>query len=275
MAKSNLSVKEIHCRAILSPCGLPEFAYSVNPYTGCGHGCLYCYARFMGKYSHEGEEWGSFVDVKTNSSEIARKDLGKSRPGRIFLSSVTDPYQPLEGKYLLTKKILEAIKDYGYPVCIQTKSSLVQRDLRLIFSLDKCDLGMTICFADDRDRKLWEPHASTIEERFKTLKLFSDAGVKTFAFLGPMLPGISDRNLPELFSKFSETGIKEVMVDRLNIKSGNLEPILAIIKERYPELLGKYQELFVQGGSGPYYKSLRPGIEKAAKESGLRLDWCY
>jgi DNA repair photolyase len=270
-----LKVKEIQCKSMLSPCGLEEFSYSINPYTGCGHGCVYCYARFMGKYSHQGGPWGSFVDVKTNSPEIVRKDLSKNSPGRIFLSSVTDCYQPLEQKYQLTRKILGAIKDYSYPVSILTKSSLVQRDLKIISGIKNCDLGMTICFADDRDRRAFEPNASPIEERLGTLKRFSDAGVKTYVFFGPIMPGISDKNLPELFSKFSEAGVPEVIVDRLNIKCGNLPPIMAAIKEHYPELLGKYQELFQREGDSAYYRKLKQEIERIAKENGLQVDFCF
>ncbi|MCX6815216.1 MAG: radical SAM protein [Candidatus Aenigmarchaeota archaeon] len=273
---TSLKVKEVQCKSALSPCGLPEFAYSINPYTGCAHGCVYCYARFMCRYGgHAGEEWGSFVDVKTNSPQIARKDLTKNKPGRIFLSSVTDCYQPLENKYQLTQKILGAIKDYGYPVCIQTKSSLVQRDLKIISGVKSCDFGMTVCFEDDKTRQSMEPNASPIDDRLKTLKTFSEVGVKTFAFFGPVMPGISDKNLPELFSKFADSEVKEVIVDRLNIKCGNLQPILKAIKEHYPELLGKYQELFVGGGDRAYYSRLKPEIERIAKENGLAVDWCF
>jgi DNA repair photolyase len=268
-------IKEVRAKSLLSPCGLPEFEYSVNPYTGCAHGCKYCYARFMGKYSHPGEEWGSFVDVKVNSPEVLGKDLGKNKPGRIFFSSVTDCYQPLESRHLLSQRLLQAIKDYSYPVSILTKSSLVQRDLKLISGIKECDLGMTICFLDEKDRKGWEPGASPIQERLGTLKLFSEAGMKAYAFFGPILPGISDKNLPELFGKFAETGIPEVIVDRLNIKSGNLEPILRTVKEHYPEMIPKYHGLFQRGGDGGYYRKLKPEIDRIAKENKLSVDWCF
>ena len=268
-------VREVPCKSMLSPCGLPEFAYSVNPYTGCSHGCAYCYARFMGKYSHPKETWGSFVDVKTNSPEALTKDLGKNKPGRIFFSSVTDCYQPLEGKYMLAPKILQAIKDYSYPVSILTKSSLVQRDIKLIAGIKSCDLGMTICFMDDKDRRNFEPRASPIQERLDTLRKFSYAGVKTYAFFGPILPGISDRNLPKLFRKFAGTGVPEVIVDRLNIKCGNLEPILNVVKQHYPELLEKYQEMFSRGKDKEYYGKLKPEVDRIAKENGLAVDWCF
>jgi len=269
-----LKVKELSAKTILSPCGLPEFEYSVNPYTGCSNGCKYCYARFMGKYSHQGEPWGSFVDVKTNSPEVLRKDLSKNKPGRIFLSSVTDCYQPLEAKYQLTRKVLEAIKDFQYPVSILTKSSLAQRDLKIISGVKNCNFGMTICFLDERDRRVLEPGASPIKERLETLKLFSEIGIKTYAMLGPIMPGFSDRDIPLLFRQLSEAGVRDLIVDRLNIKCGNLQPILKTVKEYYPELVPLYQNLFQRGEDKAYYQNLKKEIEKAAKEN-ISIDFCF
>jgi DNA repair photolyase len=270
-----MKAKEVQAKTLLSECGLPEFAYSVNPYTGCGHGCAYCYARFMGKYSHPGEPWGSFVDVKVNSQEVLRKDLAKNTPGRIFLSSVTDCYQPLESKYLLTQKILQAVKDFSYPVSILTKSSLAQRDLKLIASITKCDFGMTINFLDEKARKALEPGASPIQERLDTLRLFSQAGVSTYAMLGPMMPGISDKDIPVFFSKLSEAGVRDLIVDKLNIKAGNLPPIMEAIKAHYPELLPLYQNLFQRGGDRDYFLGLKNEINRIAGENGIVVDWCY
>ena len=270
-----LQVKEILCKSILSRCGLEEFSYSINPYTGCAHGCIYCYARFMARYGgHLGEPWGSFVDVKINSPQILRKDLSRNSPGRIFLSSVTDPYQPLESKYLLTQKILGAIKDYSYPVSIFTKSSLAQRDLKIISGIRDAEFWASISLLE-KDRRILEPNSSPIDERLDTLRLFSEAGIPAYAFLGPVLPEITTRNLPELFAKFREAGVSGVTVDRLNIKCGNLQPILQTIRENYPELLGKYQELFVGGGDRGYYQKLKPDIERVAKENNLLVDWCF
>jgi DNA repair photolyase len=271
----NLKVKEMHSKTLLSPCGLPEFEYSVNPYTGCSHGCRYCYARFMGKYSHQGEPWGSFVDVKVNSPEILRKDLAKNKPGRIFLSSVTDCYQPLEGKHMLTQKVLGAIKDHGYPLSILTKSSLAQRDLKLISGIPKCEFGMTICFLDEKARKFLEPGASPIQERLDTLRKFSESGISTYAMLGPIMPGISDKDIPEMFRKLSESGVHDLIVDRLNIKAGNLPPIKEAIKAHYPDLLALYENLFQKGGDRAYFLRLKPQIDRIAKENGIVVDWCY
>jgi len=270
-----LKVKEILCKTVLSECGLEEFSYSINPYTGCAHGCIYCYARFMCRYGgHLGEPWGSFVDVKTNSPQIARKDLSKNSPGRIFLSSVTDPYQPLESRYLLTQKILQAIKDFNYPVSLFTKSSLAQRDLKLISQIKDAEFWASVSLLEN-DRRILETHSSPIHERLDTLRKFSEAGIPAYAFLGPVLPEITTRNLPELFAKFAEAGVSGVTVDRLNIKCGNLQPILKAIKEHYPELLGKYQELFVRGGDRTYYQNLKPQIEKASKENKIPVEFCF
>ena len=270
-----IKVKEIQCKSILSSCGLEEFSYSINPYTGCAHGCIYCYARFMCRYGgHLGEPWGSFVDVKINSPQVSRKDLSKNQKGRIFLSSVTDPYQPLESRYLLTQKILQAIKDFNYPVSLFTKSSLAQRDLKIISQIKDAEFWASISLLE-KDRRILEPNASPIEERLKTLKLFSEAGVPAYAFLGPILPEITTRNLLELFAKFREAGVKGMTVDRLNIKCGNLQPILKAIKEHYPGLLPRYQELFIRGGDSQYYRNLKPQIEKAAKENKIPVEFCF
>ncbi|MEM5812300.1 MAG: radical SAM protein [Candidatus Aenigmatarchaeota archaeon] len=269
-------VREVICKSALSKCGLEEFSYSVNPYTGCAHGCVYCYARFMCKYGgHLNEPWGSFVDVKTNIAEVLRKDMQKNHPGRIFLSSVTDPYQPLEAKYLITQKTISAIRDYNYPLTVFTKSSLAKRDLKAISGIKNPEFWVSIVLLEERERKIWEPFASPIEERLRTLRVFSEAEVPSYAFLGPVLPEITTRKLPEIFSRFAEAGVKGVTVDRLNIKCGNLQPILKTIREHYPQLLLKYRELFIYGKDKVYYKNLKPEIESAAKKAGLYVEFCF
>jgi len=268
-------IKEVLCRSILSQCGLQEFSYSINPYTGCEHRCAYCYARFMGRYGHPKEEWGTFVDVKVNSPQVARKDLASNPPGGIFFSSVTDPYQPLERKYLLTQKILEAIKDYGYPVSIFTKSSLVQRDLKLIAGIKDAEFWHSISLLEERDRKVLEPNTSPVQERLETLRQFSESGIKACVFVGPIIPGITERDLPELFRRIADSGVREVLADRLNIKCGNMQPIMKAIRESYPELAGKYQDLFLRGGDSAYFQNIKPEFERIARENGLRVEFCF
>jgi DNA repair photolyase len=174
-------VNEIFCKSILSRSRLYGCDFSINPYRGCEHACIYCYAPYI---LREQREWGSFVDVKVNAPEILVKDMLKAKRGVIYISSVTDPYQPLEKKYELTRKILEILKDTKFFVSIQTKSSLVLRDIDLLKKMD-CEVGFTITSLDENARKVFEPNTSSIEERLKALKELKEAGISTYIFFGP------------------------------------------------------------------------------------------
>jgi len=122
-------VKEILCKSVLSKSGISSVDYAVNPYVGCQHGCVYCYARFMKRFTGHGEEWGEFVDVRVNAPQVLTRELSRTAKGVVLLSSVTDPYQPLEKKYELTRKCLQKLLMYQFPITILTKSTLVLRDL--------------------------------------------------------------------------------------------------------------------------------------------------
>ena len=126
-----MNVQETLAKTILNKSKIHD--YCVNPYTGCQVNCRYCYARlFMARYSGHKEPWGEFVDVKINAPEVLRKQLARAKRGTVWVSSVCDPYQPLEAKYELTRRCLEELAKSRFPVTIQTKSKLVLRDLDLL-----------------------------------------------------------------------------------------------------------------------------------------------
>ena len=129
-----MKIREIQCQSAIGKCGFPGGDFCVNPYVGCGHGCRYCYARFMKRFTGHTEDWGTFIDVRLNIAEVLAKQIKspKFRGERIFIGTVTDPYQPLEEKYQLTKKILQILLNYQNSVSILTKSDLVLRDLGLL-----------------------------------------------------------------------------------------------------------------------------------------------
>jgi DNA repair photolyase len=131
--------------------------YAINPYVGCGHGCVYCYATFMKRFTGHKEEWGAFVDVKVNAAEVLARQLRRARPGNISFGTVTDAYQPLEKEYGITRACLEALVEYDFPVCILTKSALVLRDLDLIRRLKDVEVAFTITTPDDDVRRRFEP----------------------------------------------------------------------------------------------------------------------
>lgn len=264
-----MKIGETTCKSIINSSGIEGVHYAVNPYIGCTHACTYCYAKFMTRWHHKGEKWGSFVDVKMNAKECLLKDVEKRRKGVILLSSVTDPYQPAEKKYGVTKSLLEVLVDHDFPVEILTKSSLVTRDMALLSRFDEVEVGLTLTAFDEKVRKAFEPGASPIQERLDAMKLFSDAGIPTYAFLGPLLPFVSETGFEELLNRLAES-VSRVIVDRLNIKAGNWRNIEATLEKHYPEMLGEFKE--ASKSSSVYYDSLRGKVRRMLDERAIPHD---
>lgn len=183
----NLIVQEVQAKSILSKSKV--YPYVINPYTGCQHGCSYCYARFMKRVTGHKEPWGEFVDVKTNAADLLQVEVKKKKKAWVWMSGVCDPYQPLEAHYKLTRQCLEILVHNGWPVVIQTRSPLVVRDIDLLREGAEVEAGLSITTADDSVRALFEPHAPSIGARLKALDQLHGAGIRTFAMIAPMLPG--------------------------------------------------------------------------------------
>ena len=205
-----VNIKEIRAKSILNKSQI--FDYCVNPYTGCQVNCRYCYARlFMRRYSGHKEAWGDFVDVKVNAPEVLGKQLERAKRGTVWVSSVCDPYQPLEAKYELTRRCLKELMRKKFPVNVQTKSKMVLRDLDLFQQFEEIEVGMTITTDDEKMARMFEPHASSVEERLNTLEHIHSSGIRTFAFAGPLLPGN-----PERLAQRLEGIVDKVFIDRMN-----------------------------------------------------------
>lgn len=205
-----LKVNEVKAKSILNKSKI--FDYCVNPYTGCEHDCTYCYARlFMRRYSGHKEPWGEFVDVKVNAPELLKKQLERAKKGIVWISSVCDPYQPLEAKYKLTRQCLKELIEKQFPVNIQTKSKLILRDLDLLLQFEDIEVGFTITTDDEKIAKLFESRASSVKERLNALDEIHSNGIKTFAFVGPLLP-----EDPEKLVGFLEGKTDKVYIDKMN-----------------------------------------------------------
>ena len=253
-----MKIGETTCRGILNRSGIEGVDYAINPYIGCGHGCVYCYARFMTRWYHQGERWGSFVDVKKNAAECLRREAPRKPAGTVLFSSVTDPYQPVERKFKATRCLLEILRDHPFPVEILTKSSLVQRDLDIITEIDEAEIGLTVTFWNDETRRIFEPGASPTQERIETLALFSDAGIPTYAFLGPLIPYLCEEDMDLLLNSLADK-VNRILVDRLNIKAGNWGRIKGTLERHYPDQLSVIREASKELSS--YYDSLRSKIK--------------
>ena len=206
-------VREIYARSILSKSKV--FDYVVNPYIGCQHGCAYCYARFMKRFTGHKEPWGEFVDVKINAAHLLQREIEKKPLGRVWVSGVCDPYQPLERTYELTKKCLEILVRYDWPFTIQTKSALVLRDVELFKKAHNIEVGLSVTTGNEGVRQLFEPGAPSIKERIKALKELHLAGIRTYAMIAPMLPG-AEKLAAGLSGK-----VDYVLVDRMNYHYGD------------------------------------------------------
>lgn len=209
-----MDVQEITIRSALVRSRIPGVEFVINPYLGCGHGCRYCYAVFMTKYSrhHAGAAWGSFVEAKTNIAAVLRDELRRKRKtATAMLSSVCDPYQPAERRYKLTRACLEALRDADWGIEILTRSPLVLRDLDLLRTSPRVSVGFSIPTDDDGVRRVTEPNAPPIGSRIETLRRLKQAGMSTWAFIAPMLP-MNPERLAEMVAPVADT----VMLSALN-----------------------------------------------------------
>ena len=201
-------VEEVYAKNILSKSKV--FDYTINPYIGCEHGCTYCYARFMKRFTDHKEKWGRFVDVKVNAASLLQHEIKKKQPGKVWISGVCDPYQPLEKKYELTKRCLEILLKHMWPVTIQTKSPLVLRDVESLRKFDEIEVGLTITTADENIRKIFEPNSPPVKQRIGTLEKLHYVGVKTFAMIAPLLPK-TEGLVTQLSGK-----VDYVLIDKMN-----------------------------------------------------------
>ena len=165
----------------------------------------------MRRFTGHKEKWGQFVDIKINSPDLLAKEVQRAPQWEVIISSVTDPYQPLEQRYKLTRQCLKILLDHKLPISILTKSSLVTRDVDLLRGFEHCEVGLSITTDNDKIRKLFEPCSSPIPERINALKTLYQCGIRTYAFIGPILP----QNPQNLAQQLLGT-VDFVYIDRMN-----------------------------------------------------------
>jgi len=238
-----MKIREILCKSAIGKCGFPGGGWAVNPYVGCSHGCVYCYARFIKRFTGHTESWGSFVDARINIAQVLGRQmrLAKFQGGRIFIGTVTDPYQPLEEKYQLTRKILQVLINYENPVSILTKSDMVPRDLDLLKKLKEVDVDFTVATLDEKWKKLTEPNSPTVKQRFLAMEKLTDEGIPVCAMMGPYWPFFTDPG--ELFQEFKKAGVVHVFTESFNTTGGNWVGVEKVLKKHYPQLLTKMRQI--------------------------------
>ena len=226
-------------KSIVIKSNIPTIDYAINPYIGCQHGCIYCYAEFMIRFTnHKGDRWGEFLDIKT--FDLERIKPQKYNGKRILLSSVTDPYLPLEQKYQNTRKILEKLVGTEASITILTKSKLVTRDIDLFKKFKNIKVGISISTLDDIFAKKIEKGASKPSNRIEALKTIFEAGIQTYTFVSPFFPEITD--FQAIINKTIDF-TDSYMFENLNFRPHNVPRIMNLIKQHYSHLLSKYQEI--------------------------------
>ena len=254
-------VKEIEVKDYLTKSNLPASDYVINPYVGCPHGCKYCYASFMKRFTGHKEEWGTFVDIKKCDKKL---NLEKIKNKSVFLSSVTDCYNLVEEKYQLTRKILEQLVDANCHLSISTKSKLILRDMDLLKKMQDVTVSMSINTLDEKFRQDMD-HASKISERLETLKELHNNHIYTILFMSPIFPYITPWK--EMIEKSKEY-IDEYWFENLNLRGQYKTTILNYIRKNYPQYNEQYEDIYIKNKK-EYWQTLAKEINSYCKENHI------
>lgn len=267
-----MQVAKVRAKNILSRSKIGSGGYAINPYVGCSHGCIYCYAEFMrGVTGHE-EAWGEFLDVKDFDMASLVKFAASHGGERVFMSSVTDCYNPYEARFGLTRKVLETLAGSDVNLQILTKSSLVTRDIDLLQTMPNVRVGVSLSVIDESLRRMLELRASSVAARIAAIKKLRAAEVKTYIFVAPIFPQITP--VFDIISHYGDAA-DEMWFDRLNLYPNFRDKILAFVGRNFPALLPLYKQIYLFGDNG-YFERLADEIrlavrEKFGSESGERV----
>lgn len=257
--ESSILIREVETKNIMTKSTLPVGGYSVNPYVGCTHGCKYCYASFMKRFTGHAEQWGTFLDVKRWPTI---KNPWKYRGQRVVIGSVTDGYNPQEEQFGNTRRILEQLKGSGAEILICTKSDLVVRDLELLKTLGKVTVSWSINTLDEQFRADMD-QAVSIERRLAAMKKVYDAGIRTVCFISPVFPGITD--FEAIFERVRNQ-CDLVWLENLNLRGGFKKDIMDYIQEKYPDLVPLYDAIYNKKDRS-YFQMLEEKAKRLARNN--------
>ena len=257
----------VNCKTALSLSRLPGLYYSLNPYFGCEHGCVYCYSRSVFRDRELALSWGRFVKAKSNILDVLSREVTRKPPRVVGVSTVTDPYQPLESRLQLTRLCIEMLSSRNFPISIQTKSALVLRDLDLI-KPDNFDVGVTLTTMDSGLASRLEPRASKPDARANVLEEFASRRVKTWIFLGPIIPYVNDRE--EGISRIIEIASKtksRLLFDKLNLRPWVHESIRPFMESERPDVWNKLPQLV--GGKSDYWLNVSSLVRRICADKNV------
>ncbi len=258
----NIAEKEIDTKDLITKSNLPASEYVINPYVGCPHACKYCYARFMKRFTGHTEEWGDFIDIKRCAKPINVKKLYHKS---VFLSSVTDCYNPFEAKYQITRDVLKQLTQADCQITISTKSDLILRDIDILKELKNLIVAVSVNTLDNGFQSDMD-HAGSITQRIAALKELRKQGIYTVLFLSPIFPYITDfKEILEATAEF----VCEYWFENLNLRGNYKQEILQYIAEKYPQYLNDYKEIY-NNKSMEYWKQLSADIDSYCSQKEIR-----
>jgi DNA repair photolyase len=257
------------------------FEWSLNPYMGCVHRCTFCYVRAFERRADRpsDDRYGTSIRVKVNVAEVLRRELGRAswEGETVAVGAATDPYQPVEGKYRLTRGCIEAFAEFSNPFSLITRGPMIVRDLDVLSEAArraKVSITFSIPTIDDEVWRKTEPSTAHPRQRLRAVKELVDAGIKVGVGMAPILPGISDKpeQLRDVVKAAREAGATGIWTNLLFLRPGTREHFLEHLAEDWPEQLGHYLELYdgreyLRSGEA---KPIREQVVALAREYGIR-----
>jgi DNA repair photolyase len=273
--------REEPCRSALNRVQGMPFGWSLNPYMGCAHRCTFCYVRaFEARADRPADDrYGTSIRVKTNVAEVLRRELARASWERepVAIGAATDPYQPAEGRYRLTRGCIEALADAANPFAIITRGPLIVRDLDVLAAAARtADVSVTFSIPT-LDLDIWrrtEPGTAPPQQRLRALERLVDAGIRTGVGMAPILPGLTDR--PELLADVvraaRSAGATGIWSNLLYLKPGTREHFLDALERDWPELLPEYERLYARRAYLPAEETrpVREQVRALARSHGIR-----
>ena len=246
--------QEIRCRSALNRCkGMPFMKWTLNPYRGCTHGCHYCFAR---KYQSQlelntGDDFASVIFVKTNFVDVLRRELDKPswKKESIGFGTATDPYQPIEGTYKISRGVLLALRDAASPVGIVTKGPMIVRDTDVLQDLSKvttCRVHISVPTVDEDAWEKLEPGVAHPMQRLRAVRQLVDAGIDCGVLMAPIVPGFSTQpaKMERTIKAIADSGARSVGAMVMHLDGGTRDHFMGMLNREYPEMVAKYEQLY-------------------------------
>lgn len=250
---ADVDYAEIECKSALNPVKNMGFSWSLNPYTGCEHRCSFCYVRAFELRADRpsDDRYGRIVRVKVNVAAVLRSELARRswKKETVVIGAATDPYQPAEGRYRLTRQCLQVLREFANPAAMITRGPMVIRDIDVLTELAKraeMHITFSIPTLDDDVWRKTEPGTAHPRQRLKALERLVSAGIDVGVGMAPILPGLSDRpeQIEAVVKAAREAGATGLWAGMLHLKDGTREHFMSVLARHWPELVPRYERAY-------------------------------